>query len=230
MSWTTTLNRIRAHEPCAESWEALLYALGKTKADDTEVSIEVILDLLGFDDALWALRAVSGHDRELRLLAVSYARDVQHLMTDPRSHAALGVAERYAYGDATDDELAAAWRAAWAAAWGAAWEAARAAAREAARDVAWAAAREAAWAAAWDSARDAAQDVAWAAAWGAAWEAARQKQLDRFRAMVRGEWPAEDADIKRKTLARQEAEGDAIKAGETVEGVEIEQGYHVRIR
>ena len=43
-----------------------------------------------------------------RLFAVRYARRVQHLMTDPRSIAALDVAERHAKGKATDEELAAA--------------------------------------------------------------------------------------------------------------------------
>lgn len=47
-------------------------------------------------------------DRELHLFAVWSARQVQHLMTDPRSIAALDVAERYANGQATDKELAAA--------------------------------------------------------------------------------------------------------------------------
>jgi hypothetical protein len=86
-------------------------------------------------------------DRELRLFAVWSARQVQHLMTDPRSVAALDVAERHANGEATDEELAAA-RAAAGAAWaaageaaGAAWKAARAAAWEAAWEAAWAAAR-----------------------------------------------------------------------------------------
>lgn len=39
-----------------------------------------------------------------RELALAYARRVQHLMTDPRSLAALDVAERYA--TATPDEIA----------------------------------------------------------------------------------------------------------------------------
>lgn len=59
-------------------------------------------------------------DRELRLFAVRCARSVQNLMEDARSAAALDVAERYANGAATDDELAAAMAAAWAAAMAAA--------------------------------------------------------------------------------------------------------------
>ena len=89
-------------------------------------------------------------DRELRKFAVRCARQVQHLMTDPRSVAALDVAERHAEGLATDEELNAAWAAAWAA-WAAAlaaWDAARDAARAAARAAAWDAARSAAWGAA----------------------------------------------------------------------------------
>ena len=76
-------------------------------------------------------------DAQKRIFAVRCARRVQHLMTDPRSVAALDVAERHAKGEATDEELAAAWVAAWAAA----------AAGTAAADAAWAA-RDAAWAAA----------------------------------------------------------------------------------
>ena len=54
-------------------------------------------------------------DSQLRLFAVRCARRVQHLMTDPRSLAALNVAERHARGEATDVELKEAWEAATAA-------------------------------------------------------------------------------------------------------------------
>ena len=57
-------------------------------------------------------------DRELRKFAVWCARQVQHLMTDARSVAALDVAERHAEGLATDEELKAAWDAAGRASWG----------------------------------------------------------------------------------------------------------------
>ena len=145
----TTLNAIREHGPCEDGWRKLLRHLGKTQADDEPLSIATILDSNGLDDALWCLRAVTGHDRELRLYAVWCARQVQHLMTDPRSLAALDVAERHANGLATDDELAAAWAAARAVAW---------AAGAAAGDAAWAA-RAAAGDAARAAARDAARDA-----------------------------------------------------------------------
>lgn len=164
----TTLEKIRTHSPCAEGWEKLLKYLGKTKADDDQLSILTILDSNGLDDALWCLRAVEGHYREIRLYAIWCARQVQHLMTDTRSVAALDVIERFANGKATEKELDAArdaardaaldaWDAAWGAAW-AAWAARDAAldARAAARDAAWGA-----WAAA-RAARDAVRNDAWA--------------------------------------------------------------------
>ncbi len=82
-------------------------------------------------------------DRTLRLFAVwcarntplAHGRKTGNLITDPRSLAALDVAERFANGQASRGELAAAWDAAGKAAWDDAWAAARAAAR-AARDAA----------------------------------------------------------------------------------------------
>jgi hypothetical protein len=147
----TTLNAIREHGPCTDGWQKLLRYLGKTQADDEPLSIVTVLDSNGLDDALWCLRAVTGRDREIRLYAVWCARQMQHLMTDPRSLAALDVAERHANGLAMDDELFAARDAAGAAAWAEA----RAAAWGAAGDAARAAARDAAGAAAGDAAKDA---------------------------------------------------------------------------
>ena len=94
-------------------------------------------------------------DRELRLLAIFCARQVEHLLTDQRSRDAIDVAEKFTSGEATREELAAAA------------DAARVAARAAARAADWAAAAAA------DAARVAAWDAAWVAAWDAAWVAAR---------------------------------------------------------
>ena len=155
----TTLNRIREHGPCAAGWKKLLAHLGKTTADDEPLAFAEILKSNGLDDALWCLRAEPQHSREWRLFAVRCARRVQHLMTDPRSIAALDVAERHAGRLATDDELAAAG------------DAARDAAGDAAGDAAWAATRDAAVAAAWAAAWDAAGAAAGVAV-GAATRAA----------------------------------------------------------
>jgi hypothetical protein len=123
---------------------------------------------------------------------------------DTRPRDAIAVARRYADGQATQEELAAARDAAWDAAraatrdaaWDAAWAADGAAdgaaawdaARAAAGAAAWDADVAAAWAAAWAAARDAARaaagaaawDAAWDAAWAAAWDAERQWQVERL--------------------------------------------------
>ena len=134
-SITTTLNRIRAHHPCEDGWTKLLAGLGKTKADDEPLAYATILRIVGIADALWCCRAERQHAAIWRMAAVRFARRVQHLAKDPRSIAALDVAERHAQGLATDAELAAtrdaAWAAAGAAASAAAWKAARDAEREA---------------------------------------------------------------------------------------------------
>jgi len=143
------------------------------------------------------------NDKTARLFAVWCAREALKLVDnpDPRSVEAVDVAERYANGQADDEDLnaawavardaawavarAAAWAAAWAAAEDAAWAAARAAAEDAARDAARAAAEDAAWAvaraAAWAVARAAAWAAAWAAAEDAAWDAARAAAEDAAR-------------------------------------------------
>ena len=114
---TTTLNKIRACAPCPNGWKKLLKHLGKTEADDEPLYFSVILDSNGLDDALWCSRTAPEYDRQWRLYAVWCARQVQHLMTDQRSIDALNVAERYAHGQATDEELTDARAAARAAAW-----------------------------------------------------------------------------------------------------------------
>ncbi len=137
----TTLNAIREHGPCEDGWEKLLTHLGKTKADDKPLPLITILESNGLEDAIWCLRTVEGHDREIRLFAVACARRVEHL--HPICKPTIDVAERYANGEATEEELKAASDAAWAAG-----DAAGAAAGAAAGDAPWAAARAASGAAA----------------------------------------------------------------------------------
>jgi hypothetical protein len=122
------------------------------------------------DWMLWFLAKadIKVPDKSLRLIAVRCAREVQHLMKDQRSIDALDVAERHANGEATDEELTAAW----------------AAADAAARDAADAAAWDAAGAAARAAAGDAAWDAAGAAAWAAARAAAGAKQADIIREFI----------------------------------------------
>jgi len=144
-----TLKDLRANHACVSGYNKLVCALTDQEFDeeretyiryrhDEPISIEYILNANGLDDALWALRAVKNADRDCRHYAVWCAREVQHLMTDPHCIHALDVAERYADGQATDDELKAARAATWKIA------------RAAERATAW----EAAWDAAWDAQAD----------------------------------------------------------------------------
>jgi hypothetical protein len=187
---TTTLRQLRQHSPCSEGWRTLLSYLGKTGVDDEPLPLVTILQSNGLDDALWCLRTITGHDKEIIRFALACAQDVRHLMTDRRLLDALDALERHLEIPLSREELdrvlvAAEWaagaaaRAAEAAARAAAWSA-RAAA-EAAVEAAWAT-EAAAWAAEAAQAAQAARAAEAAAeaaarsaraAWTAAWEAAR---------------------------------------------------------
>jgi hypothetical protein len=132
----TTLNKIREKSPCAGGWQKLLATLGKTKADDEVLPFEVILDSNGLGDALWCMRSAPEYDCEWRLFAVWCSRQV---VTDPICLQTLDVAERFANGQATSQELGAA--------------------RSAARSAAGSAARSAAGSAAWSATRSAARSA-----------------------------------------------------------------------
>ena len=181
----TTLNKLREHSPCCEGWRRLLTYLGKTKADDEPLSFKSILDSNGLDDAIWALRSIDAP--EARLFAVRCVRQIQHLISDERSLNALDVSEMYAVGNATSEELSAAWDAAWDAAQAEAQGAAHDAALDASWDTALDAARDSALDAARSEARYAARAAAWATALDAvlgatqkAWEAAQDAQQRDF--------------------------------------------------
>ena len=123
---TTTLNKIKDNAPCEVGWRNLLVSLNKTQADDAPVSIRHIIESNGVGDAIWALRAVDGRDREIRLYAAWCAEQVlplyeQAYPNDNRPRLAIQAARDYANGLIDD----AAWAAARDAAWDAAWDAAR---------------------------------------------------------------------------------------------------------
>ena len=144
----TTLNKIKAHRACEPRYKHLLECLGKTQADDEPLSIRTILEHNGVYDAIWALRAIEGHDKEIRLFACDCAESVLHMFekhypNDDRPRKAIDVARKYANGEASINELNTA--------------------SDAARAAAWGAARAAAWAAAWAAAEAAPRDAAWAA-------------------------------------------------------------------
>jgi len=110
------------------------------------------------EDRHWALCYAMGVPAAtLRLHAVWCARRALSRVENPdtRSVAACDTAERYALGQATDEELCAAWSDSWAASW-------------AAHDAAWSAGS-----AAGSAAASAAVSLAWSSEDAAAWDAAK---------------------------------------------------------
>ncbi len=118
MTLSTTLNKIRACHPCGMDPRAdqrigfckLREFLGPDYGDDAPVPFAKIVESNGFDDALWCCQSVD-YNRAWRLLAVWFARQVQDKMTDERSLRALDVAQAFAVGQATQEELSEAWAA-----------------------------------------------------------------------------------------------------------------------
>lgn len=207
---TITFRRARAAGACPGSYRRMARHVGGIRryGRDTPLPIATVLDVLGWDEALWALDA-AGHRRVLRLWACDCAERAVQIFErahpgDRRPREAVRVARLHAHGLATEASLAAARDAAW--------DAERDAAE---RPAAWAAALAAAWVAAgtstWDTAQfaaiaagdaagyathaaalsaaagSAAGSAAWDAAWDAAWSAAEAWQAERLRAYLDGE-------------------------------------------
>ena len=135
---TLTVNDIRAFGPCYDPVSGLdKHGKRVNQGFLPEDWRGTVIDILKVKDCtakdrMWVVCREELIDaRTLRLFAVWCARRAIKLIgnPDPRSVNACDIAERYANGDATDQELAAAW----------------AAARDAARAAAWSAARDAAW-------------------------------------------------------------------------------------
>jgi hypothetical protein len=115
MPMMTTLNEIKKFCSPENEWEQLLLekllkGLGKTEADDDPVLFSYILKNNSIAEALWCLRLLPDeYDNMIRLFNVKIARRVQHLLEDERAINALDVAEKYANGEATKDDLKIAW-------------------------------------------------------------------------------------------------------------------------
>lgn len=179
--FVTTLKTLRKNGACYGGYNKLVRSLqGEPFSQEDsfrgsymrfrheeEIPILYILESNGLDDAFWALRCVANVDnvdKDSRLFAVWCVRQVEHLLDDA-SIKCLNVAEKYANGEATLEEMGKA--------------------RNAARGAAWYAAS---WAASW-AARDAARDAASCAASWAARDAAIKSQEEMFIQMCNGTAP-----------------------------------------
>ena len=126
---TTTLNAIRAANPCADGWTKLLSHLDKIKADDEPLDLLTVLDSNGLDDALWVLSYAMPDDRLARHFQAWCAEQVVHHFEAerPDDYRVRNQIAMLRSDEASDEERAAARAAAWAAARDAAWDAAWAA-------------------------------------------------------------------------------------------------------
>jgi len=150
---TITCDAIRKHKPCYDPATKLPEDYSGTVVDFLKQ------EQVPAHDRIWVARFFVT-DKTNRLFAVWCARQALALVPnpDPRSTAACDVAERFANGEATKEELDAAAESAWAAA-----ESARVAAKAAAKAAR--AADTAAWVAAWAAAMRMAGKAADTAAW-----------------------------------------------------------------
>ena len=162
----TTINNetIREFSPCYDPKEVCI-------PEDETLSVKEWIEkyrdtVKNKEDVIWLLcRKEFMSDKDQRLFAVWCARESFKLQksVDQRSIDACDVAERFANGLASVEELAAAW------------SAARTAARSAARSAAWSA-----WSAAESAVRLAAESAAWSAVESAVESAARSAQIDQL--------------------------------------------------
>ena len=136
----TTLNEIRAADPCHDGWTKLLRHLGKTKADDEPLPLLTVLESNGLDDALWCLRVPSLERLSRHFQAWCADQVLHHFEAErPNDTRVRGQIAMLRNDDASEHERRAARSAAWSAAESAAWSAAESAAESAA----WSAARAA---------------------------------------------------------------------------------------
>lgn len=166
---TVTVDRVLSWGPCDRYTDDDAALLRSLLPEEGLTPLEVCdLAEVPVQDRLWALlREEILPARVLRLLACRWAEGAllreraAGREPDQRSWAAIEVSSRYARGEATPEELSAAWAAALAAAL--------------------AAAEYAAWAAAWAAALAATEDATWAAAWATAEDANRDAARDAAR-------------------------------------------------
>ena len=159
---TMTVEDIMKHNPCYKRERIEELWAGSEALSFADVAKLDIPDV----DKIWAGVHFYMDDRQHRLFAVRCARRALSRILDPnpRGVAACDVAERFANGEASEEELTAA----------------RSAASYAARSAMGAAsyaARDAAMSAAWSAASAAASAAAWSAAWSAASVAEHAQQV-----------------------------------------------------
>ena len=106
---TLTWSDFDQHNPC--------YSPQEKYGDFTGTILDILKDeRIPNEDKIWASTCKGIlPDYVNRKFATQCCRQIWHLLTDERSRNAVEVAERFNEGEATQEELDAAWAAAWAA-------------------------------------------------------------------------------------------------------------------
>lgn len=105
-----TVGEYLEFRPCESGRVLALSRLGPDYNNSQHLSILNIWETNGYMDAVWALRAIDGHESEIRLFNCACARLVLPIWekvfpskTEPRN--AIEASEKYAYGEIDIQEL-----------------------------------------------------------------------------------------------------------------------------
>ncbi len=107
MTIMITLRQIRDRHPCKDGWKMILSYRGCRHNGYLDIPFPLVEVTYsnGLYDTLWAMRCLPEHESLWRRYIVWCARRVQHMTTDERVRTSLDMAERYANGEATEEEL-----------------------------------------------------------------------------------------------------------------------------
>jgi len=110
VKYATTLEKLRAKSACPDRYIHLLAALGKGWPDDKLIPLVKILETNGLDDAIWALGAVDGIEKETRLFAYDIAEHVLPIYEekhpdDKRPRGAIKSARHLLEGEVSADDM-----------------------------------------------------------------------------------------------------------------------------
>lgn len=106
----TTLQKIRAHRPCAQDLSRLTKRLGISIDDKSDLAMDEILAAVGLIGAVWTLRTVDGHEIAKRKYAVFCASMLDWRASDEAAKIVIDTAGNFAKGLATEHDLTLAYR------------------------------------------------------------------------------------------------------------------------
>jgi hypothetical protein len=102
---TTTLAKIKSCDPHPNFRDKLLLGFENTMGDDEPLPYSKILTSCGLGDALWATRTEFNDYLWVQNLALSFARHIEHYLSDSRSIRALDMADKFLRGEASRNDM-----------------------------------------------------------------------------------------------------------------------------